>query len=206
MALPKGVSYSVGAGTGIRHVVLQVIIAVLSALQGNRMQAEAMGCDRCAMRGQACCRKHTAAQHPLLPAGDRQVSSHQACPTESMARCQLGRHRLSSATFVVTSKHTVQAQMLSALHWLLRITHFFFRRCTTRRGARRATPRASAFLCRRGRRGVPPGCSPSPAALRCRPASRPTAWPPPAATPASSRCTRSPSGCTPMSWAGALST
>ena len=56
VALPKGVSYSVGAGTGIRHVVLQVIIAVLGALQGNRMQAEAMRCDRCAMpmRGQAC--------------------------------------------------------------------------------------------------------------------------------------------------------
>jgi hypothetical protein len=26
VALPKGVSYSVGAGTGIRHVVLQVMI------------------------------------------------------------------------------------------------------------------------------------------------------------------------------------
>jgi hypothetical protein len=28
VALPKGVSYSVGAGTGIRHVVLQVMITL----------------------------------------------------------------------------------------------------------------------------------------------------------------------------------
>jgi hypothetical protein len=31
VALPKGVSYSVGAGTGIRHIVLQVLTTVLSA-------------------------------------------------------------------------------------------------------------------------------------------------------------------------------
>lgn len=42
VALPKSVSYSVGAGTGIQHVVLQVVITVPSALQGNRMQAGAM--------------------------------------------------------------------------------------------------------------------------------------------------------------------
>lgn len=90
------------------------------------------------------------------------------------------------------------------LCWLLLITHFVFRRCTMRRGARPATPRASAWRCRRGRRGTQQACSPSPAASRCPPASRPTAWPRPAATRASSRCTRSPSACTPTSWAGAL--
>ena len=41
VALPKGVSYSVGAGTGIRHVVLQVMIltgASLTRISSQELQ------------------------------------------------------------------------------------------------------------------------------------------------------------------------